>query len=60
MSLGLRLTATAIAVRRRATVEISLAETLVNAFIARVEADGGTVESKACLLADVEALDPQE
>jgi len=60
MSLGLRLTATAIAVRRRATVEPSLAETLVNAFIARVEADGGTVESKACLLADVEALDPQE
>ena len=41
-------------------VRISLAETLVNAFIARVEADGGTVESKACLLADVEALDPQE
>ena len=39
---------------------LSLAETLVNAFIARVEADGGTVESKACLLADVEALDPQE
>ena len=43
-----------------ATVELSLAETLVNAFIARVEADGGTVESRACLLADVEALDPQE
>ena len=38
---------------------LSLAETLVNAFIARVEADSGTVESKACLLADVEALDPQ-
>ncbi len=44
----------------RATAELSLAETLVNAFIARVEADSGTVESKACLLADVEALDPQE
>ena len=35
---------------------LSLAETLVNAFIERVEADGGTVESKACIIADVEAL----
>ena len=60
MSLGLRLTATAIAVRRKATIEPSLAETLVNAFIERVEADGGTVESKACIIADIEALDSQE
>jgi hypothetical protein len=42
------------------TVSLSLAETLVNDFVARVEADGGTVESRSCLLADVEALDPQE
>lgn len=39
---------------------LSLAETLVNAFIERVEADGGTVESKACIIADIEALDSQE
>jgi len=52
MSLGLRLTATAIAVRRK----VSLAETLVNAFTARVQADGGSVENTACITTDLEFL----
>lgn len=37
-------------------VRISLAETLVNAFIERVEAEGGSVENTACLTTDLEFL----
>ena len=41
-------------------LSVSYSSLLVNAFIARIKADGGTVENRACLLADLEALDPQE
>ena len=41
-------------------LSVSYSSLLVNAFIARVKADGGAVENRACLLSDLEALDPQE
>ena len=40
-------------------LSVSYSSLLVNDFIARIKADGGTVENRACLLADVKALDPQ-
>lgn len=55
MSLGLRLTATALAVRRSRFVEALSA--FAKAFKTRVEADGGTVESTDCLDTQHKALD---